>query len=237
MIKLTEKFRIVTIMAGTLCLAASLLAVPGKQKATTWNFDRLDRIGGFRTTVLGHPRLIDAVGGPAIEFNGIDDALFVENHPLAGMEKFTFEAWFRPDSGGAPEQRWFHLSERDPATGQDTDTRVLFEIRVIDNQWALDAFVNTPRGSLTLLDRNRLHPLDVWYHVAMVYDGIELKSYVNGSLEGKGPLQFSPQGAGHSSVGVRINRMYFFKGAVRQARFTPRALSPQDFLKVKVTLD
>jgi hypothetical protein len=66
----------------------------------------------------------------------------------------------------------------------------------------------------------------------MVYDGKELRSYVNGTLEGKAPLQFSPQGPGHSSVGVRINRMYYFKGAVRQARFTPRALEPAGFLKM-----
>jgi hypothetical protein len=230
MSKVVRRLWIVAGLTCTLCLAASFSAMPGKQRATTWTFDRLDRIGGFRTTVLGHPRLISTPMGRAIAFNGVDDALFVENHPLAGMDKFTFEAWFRPDSGGAAEQRWFHLSERDPATGQDTDTRVLFEIRVIGNQWALDAFVNTPRGSLTLLDRNRLHPLDSWYRVAMVYDGSELKSYVDGALEGKGPLQFSPQGPGHSSVGVRINRMYFFKGAVRKARFTPRVLNPQEFL-------
>lgn len=197
-----------------------------------WTFDRLDKIGGFPATVLGHPRLINTPLGKAIEFNGVDDALFIENHPLAGMETFTFEAFFRPDRGGAAEQRWFHLSERDPKTGEDTNTRVLFETRVIGEQWCLDSFINTPLGSQTLLDRSLLHPLDAWHHVAMVYDGKEFRSYVNGVLEGKAPLQFSPQGPGRSSVGVRINRMYYFKGAVRQARFTPRALAPAEFLKL-----
>jgi len=200
-------------------------------RASVWIFDRLDKIGGFPTTVVGHPMVVKTPVGRAIEFNGIDDALFVENHPLAGMRTFTFEALFRPDRGGSAEQRWFHLNERDPQTGKDTDTRFLFEIRVIGDQWCLDAFVRTPRANQTLIDRSLLHPLGKWYRVAMVYDGTEFSSYVDGVLQGKATIPFEPQGPGHSSIGVRINKVDYFKGAVRQARFTPRALTPREFLK------
>jgi len=111
-----------------------------------WIFDRIQNIGGLPTTVLGHPHVIDTPLGKAVEFNGVDDALVIGEHPLAGAETFTFEAIFRPDPGGAPEQRWFHLSEQDPATGKDTETRLLFETRLIVDSWCLDAFVNTPAG-------------------------------------------------------------------------------------------
>jgi hypothetical protein len=40
-----------------------------------------------------------------------------------------------------------------------------------------------------------------------------------------------PQKAGGTSVGVRYNKVNYFKGAVLTARMTPRALSPQEFLK------
>jgi hypothetical protein len=43
-----------------------------------------------------------------------------------------------------------------------------------------------------------------------------------------------PEGKGRASVGVRINRVNYFKGAVREARFTRRALQPEEFLKVPV---
>src|SRR4026209_166430 len=99
----------------------------------TWTFDRLENIGGHRTTVLGQPKVIDSPVGKAVEFDGIDDALFIDNHPLAGAATFTWEAIFRPD-GGQTEQRWFHLSEK------DTDNRMLFEIRVVGEQWYLDSF-------------------------------------------------------------------------------------------------
>ena len=170
--------------------------------------------------------------GKAIQFNGVDDGIFIPEQPLAGAEAFTYEVIFRPERGGAPEQRWFHLAEQDPKTGADTDSRYLFEIRVIGDQWCLEAFVNTPAGSKGLIDRQLLHPLDVWHQVAMVYDGRELRSYVNGVLELKGPIHFEPIGQGHSSVGVRINKVYYFKGSVRQARFTRRVLAPGEFLKL-----
>jgi hypothetical protein len=124
-----------------------LLAGPivwGAPRTEVWTFDRLDKIGGLRTTVVGHPHVIKTPLGKAVQFNGVDDALFIPEQPLAGAETFTFEAIFRPESGGAPEQRWFHLAEQDPKTGQDTDSRFLFEIRVIGGQWCLDAFVHTP---------------------------------------------------------------------------------------------
>ena len=214
-----------------------LLAGPivwGAPRTEVWTFDRLDKIGGLRTTVVGHPHVIKTPLGKAVQFNGVNDALFIPEQPLAGAETFTFEAIFRPESGGAPEQRWFHLAEQDPKTGQDTDSRFLFEIRVIGGQWCLDAFVHTPTVDKALLYRNLLHPLDVWHHVAMVYDGKEFSSYVNGVLQGKAAIQFTPEGPGHSSVGVRINKMYYFKGSVRQARFSRRALTPAEFLKVPV---
>jgi hypothetical protein len=201
--------------------------------AETWEFNRTDRIGGHPTTVLGHPRVIETAEGKAVEFNGVDDALFVDVHPLAGAETFTWEVIFRPDVGGNPEQRFFHLQERDPKTGADTNTRMLFEIRIVNGQWCLDSFATAGGSSLALLNREKLHPLGKWYHVAMTYDGHEFKNYVNGVVEGAGPLKLTPQGPGHASVGVRINRRDYFKGAVRLARMTPRALPSSEFLMAK----
>ena len=216
-------------------LAAALAAVTALAAADTaevWTFDRTDRIGGHATTVLGHPRVIDTPLGQAVEFNGVDDALFVDVHPLAGAETFTLEILFRPDRGGRPEQRFFHLQERDPKTGADTQTRMLMEIRVIGDQWALDSFALSGSTGKALLDRSKLHPLGEWHHAAMVYDGRLLRNYVDGVLEGEGEVRLTPQGDGHSSAGVRINRVDYFKGAIRQARMTRKALAPAEFLKV-----
>jgi len=200
-----------------------------------WRFDNLERIGGYAVTVLGHPRLIDTPAGRAVEFNGVDDGLFIEAHPLAGAQAFTWEAIFRPEAGGQPEQRFFHLQERDGATGLDTTARMLFEIRVIGDRWCLDSFVGSADAahSRALIDRAKLHSLGAWHHAAEVYDGHEFRNYVDGVEQETGAVQFAPQGAGHSSIGVRINKVYYFKGAVFLGRMTRKALAPAEFVKVE----
>jgi len=190
-----------------------------------WTFDRLDRIGGQTTTVLGSPRVVDTPIGKAIEFDGVDDALLVDVHPLAGAKTFTWEAIFRPD-GGRREQRWFHLQE----TG--SENRMLFEIRVAGDQWFLDAFNFSATGNKALMNRNSLHPVGAWYHVAAVYDGKVFSNYVNGVQDGAAEIELAPQGAGRTSIGVRITMVDYFKGAIHSSRFTRRALSPAEFVKV-----
>ena len=240
-------------LASTLAIGVSLslVLVSAQSKRTngpaqtTWNFDRLDNIGGNPTRVEGNPKLIDTPVGRAVEFDGIDDIIFVDNHPLAGAEQWTFEAIFRPD-GGEFAQRWFHLAERDSKTGllapigypknRDMNQRFLFELRTRGGQWWLDAFVtgggvNDYRS--LLLQENLKHPVGRWYVVAQTYDGVTHRSYVNRTLQAELPLTaYKPMGPGGASIGARANRSDFFKGAVRQGRFTASALRPAQFLKV-----
>ncbi len=220
--------------AGLLLMLPSLIAQApnGDAGSTIWRFDNIDSIGGHATHVFGHPHLIDSPYGKAVEFNGVDDALFVDVHPLAGASAYTWEVIFRPDADGAEAQRFFHLSEIDPATGKDTENRMLFEIRIVKGEWCLDSFAESNGSRRTLLNCNGLHPLGQWYRVTAVYDGKTLRNYVGDEMQGEGELHLTPQGAGHSSIGTRINQRDYFKGAVFEARFTPRSLEPEEFLKM-----
>ena len=192
-----------------------------------WTFDRVDKLAGHPVKAEGNPRVIDTPMGKAVEFNGKNDALFLDVHPLAGAETFTWEVIFRPDADGAKEQRFFHLQE------QGTENRLLFETRVSDGSWYLDSFAKSGDANQALMNRQKLHPCGEWYHVAMVYDGREFRNYVNGMQEGAATIHLAPQGPGRTSVGVRINRVNYFKGAMRVSRMTRRALSPAEFLKLR----
>lgn len=111
--------------------------------------------------------------------------------------------------------------------------RFLFEIRVIDGKhWYLDAFVGGPGYIKPLIFKDKLHPVGQWYHVAQTYDGKTYRSYVNGVLQGEAEIAFQPQSEGAASVGARINRLNYFYGAVRLARFTASALTPDQFIKL-----
>ena len=215
-------------LALGICAAALLWCA--ERRSDVWKFDSLTEIGGHAVKAEGHPRVISTPAGKAVEFGGLEDALFLNVHPLAGAETFTWEVIFRPDVGGAAEQRFFHFQEN------GTETRMLFEIRVIDGKWCLDSFALSGKESKALLDREKLHTLGAWHHAAAVYDGKEYRNYVDGVLEGSAELHLAPQGAGQTSVGTRINRRDYFKGAVLEARMTNRALSPAEFLKVPAEL-
>jgi hypothetical protein len=212
-------------VAAIVITAAALLWCADR-RSDVWKFDSITQIGGHAVTAEGHPHVISTPAGKAVEFGGIEDALFLNIHPLAGAETFTWEVIFRPDAGGAAEQRFFHFQEN------GTETRMLFEIRVIGGKWCLDSFAQSGTESKALLDREKLHTLGAWHHAAAVYDGREYRNYVDGVLEGSGELHLAPQGPGRTSVGTRINRRDYFKGAVLTARMTNRALAPAEFLKV-----
>jgi hypothetical protein len=197
-----------------------------RRKSVTWKINNLKKIGGHPVTVLGNPQIIETAGGKAILFDGIDDGILLDANPIAGARQFTIEAVFRPDAGGAREQRWFHIED-----GENAESRALLETRLVGNQWFVDTFIKSGENRLPLLAENFKHPLGQWYAVALVFDGKEMRHYVDGKLELTGKLTIQPFGRGRTSIGVRMNRVYWFKGAVRRARFTNRALSPNEFLK------
>lgn len=190
-----------------------------------WNMDSLTVIDGHNVTVEGDPKVIDTPFGGAIEFDGMDDGIFLDVHPLEGMTTFTVEVIFKPYADGASEQRFFHMQE------DRTDSRVMFETRLLRNEfWFLDTFIKSGEQKVTLYASGHEHPIGPWYHAAIVVDEASFSHFVNGNLELVQELEYAAQQSGKTSLGVRLNKVHWFKGAIRRVRFTPRALKPDEFL-------
>ena len=212
-----------------LCSCSSLNRWKGgnSMNGIVWDVDNLKSIGGHETTVLGSPKIIETETGKAAEFDGVKDGLVVEALPLAGAERFTLEIIFRPDAKGLKEQRFLHLQEN------NTEYRILIETRLTDdNQWYLDTYIKSAKGDQTLAKSANTHPVGQWYNATVVYDGQEMRHYINGVKEMSKKLAFSPLSEGKTSIGVRINQVYWFKGASRKVRFTRRVLAPEEFLQL-----
>lgn len=192
----------------------------------TWNLDNLDSIGGHKVTVVGKPRVIETERGKAIAFNGTGDAVFVPANPLAGLRAFTVEVVFQPVADGAKEQRFLHFQ---PDGNED---RLLFETRLTpEKKWFLDTYLQSGAEKKTLFADKFLHPLGEWHHAAIVVDGKTMRHFVNGKEELAADVQFTPLVAGQTSIGVRFNKVHWFRGAIRQIRVTPAVLKPEVFLK------
>ena len=104
-----------------LMIVGASLGTTSAQEQVVWHLDNLEKIGGHAVTVEGEPKVIDTPSGKAIEFDGVDDGIFLDVHPMAGWSTFTVEVIFRPYKDGQPEQRF--SKKRSPIQSMRTDFR------------------------------------------------------------------------------------------------------------------
>ena len=176
--------------------------------------------------VSGSPRLIPTPLGPALEFDGKGDGIWLDSVPVAGLEECTIEMIFKPYGGSEFEQRYFHI-------GESAGPRVMMELRMNpDDRWYLDSFFYLDdERKKTLLDTEKTHPADKWYNITYILGKDGTKSYVDGVLECSDSFPYEPGvNTGMTSLGVRLNKVCWFKGAILKIRFTPKQLRPKEFL-------
>jgi hypothetical protein len=203
-------------------------AVCAKAVETVWRVDNLKKIGDQPVTVLGEPGVTEVDGRKAVSFDGVKDGLFMPVIPFAGVRQFTMEILFYPARGGPAEQRFLHAQDGNEA-------RALFETR-LDGQgkWWLDTYIvtgATARG-VTLVNRDQRHPTDRWYWAALRYDGKIMAHFVNGEKELEAPGAFVAFGPGQVSLGVRQNKVFWFKGMIAEVRFHTEALPDEKLQRV-----
>jgi hypothetical protein len=173
----------------------------------------------------GNPEIIDSPYGDAVRFNGINDAIFLEQNPLKNLAFFTVEVLFRPDLDGPQEQRFLHI-------GEINGDRLLVETRLTsDGKWFLDTYIQSGESQKTLIDPKLVHQVGPWYHVALTLDkNGKMTNYVNGKKEIEGQVGFKPIEIGEMSIGVRRNKVSWYKGAIYKIKISPEVLGPEDFL-------
>jgi len=206
-----------------LCIFLSLngCSQQPKQEETWIITDLLKPKSGV--TILGEPEIIESPFGKAVLFDGVDDGILLDKMPLKGLMSYTLEMIIRFDSGGTKEQRVFH-------TGTMRKDRSLLEIRSNAETWFFDGMVETNNNWVVLMDSTLLHPLGEWYHVAFTVENGRQITYVNGVKELEGTVSFIPIMDGATSIGVRQNKISWFKGAIYSIRISEKVLSPRQFL-------
>ncbi|MCR4859402.1 MAG: LamG domain-containing protein [Bacteroidales bacterium] len=223
--------KILTLL--TVFVTLSCAAQGNLPRPTVWSADYFPAIIDW----FGQPQVYQTPLGPAVHFDGSGDGVFVDAVPVAGMKEFTLEVVFFQDGDAAFEQRFLHIGTM--------DRRILFETRVNpDRTWYFDAFVNlgtpeaTPenpnpvRKSAVLIDEALRHPADRWYTLTLTASPEGLVSYVNGVEQCRSDLPWEPLvNEGFTSVGVRQNKVCWFKGSIFKVRVSPRVLAPEEFLQ------
>ncbi len=204
-----------SLLISFVIISAWTLLDPGQ--TIYWKLQNPDLIGGFKPVVLGNPSIKTEGKNRSIYFNGIDDGLIIPAIPITGWTKFTIEVLFNPAGDGSLAPRFIHFE--DEALNRGT-----FELRLTnDGQWYLDVFLKNGKTNqgLTLIDSTKLHPVNKWYWAALVYDGKKMRSYINGQNELEGEIDFPAMTKGSIALGVRLNKINWFRGYIREIRFHP----------------
>lgn len=193
-----------------------------------------DLTHNFVAEIKGAPHLTNLGPALALEFDGIDDHLSVPITPDRMPEQeFTVTAWVllrdtQPNGGIVTYVQDDGPIERGFALGYD---RKSFTFSVS----SMGADQQT--GTLTRIRSTSPLAVDRWYHVAGMYDGANMRLYVNGSEEATSTRQsgkiFYPA-TGVLSVGAFLdaNEMIPMEGAIFEAKLYSRVLAPDELRAV-----
>lgn len=205
-------------------LCSLVISMSSAQPVVEWLFSDFLISLPEKAVIHGNPTVTSSPYGDALLFNGLDDGIFLDQTPLLNLPEFTIEVIMRPDKNGLAEQRFLHM-------GEMSGERVMLETRLTpDGYWYVDAFVQSGEVKLTMIDSTKLHSLGEWYNVALVNKKGKLEVFINGKTEFKEKIPFTPFTGGKTSLGVRQNKVYWYKGAFYKIRITPKAISPDEFL-------
>ncbi len=207
------------VLFSSMAFKAALPA-PQQSKSLIWKLENPAQAGSYQTEVLGSPAAQNTMP-KSVFFDGVDDGMIVPVNPVQNWKSFTVEVLFNPAADGPAAPRFMHFED-------SAGRRGTLELRVTrDGRWYADTFLKNGRTDkgLTLIDSTRLHPCGQWYWLALVYDGHQMRDFVNGAPELAGEVRIDPMSDGQISLGVRLNHVSWFKGNISEVRFHPAALS------------
>ena len=189
----------------------------------TWKLNDTIDVGGRKPVVLGAPQIVKADSINGLLFDGTKDGLIIAANPLQELKNFTIEFLFKPMESTSIEPRMMHIQD-------EKGNRCTIELRLTSNgNWYLDTFLkngNTNKG-LSLIDSTKEHRCNKWYWVALEFNGTKMISYVNSQKEGEGLVSLDAMTSGQTSIGVRLNKINWFRGQISEIRFHSVALKDQ----------
>jgi hypothetical protein len=189
-----------------------------QKKSEVWQLKSLKSIAGYKTTVIGFPKVVKEGKEKSVAFDGEDDGLLVDFNPIAGKDEFTIEVTFKPYAAFPKnvEQRFLHI--QDP---ENPNRRILIELRLNDKQqWYADFFMRTDSASLTLIDATKTHPVNEWATITLTYKNKQMTGFVNGVEEISGTIEYMPiSSSAKTSIGTRMDRRSWFKGEIKTIVF------------------
>jgi len=181
-----------------------------------------DNVGTNNGALNGGVTYASGEVGQAFKFSGTNSYVAVPSSPnLKFSNTFTVEAWINYNSTGG--------NETIVTKGQDANTAMDWQVAIHGGHLYSDIFVSGVQSPGTF--NTALVP-GTWYHVAVTYDGSNLRGYVNGALDGTvgytGTLRTTDYALRIGAYAPVSGDTEFFSGKVDELSLYNRALSSNE---------
>ncbi len=238
------------VMGPAVCAAALLMAVLYLGRSTEagpkvdlkptahWVFDGegvagnkvVDRVGKLGGTLLGSPKVVTTAPTPRLELTDPADGVLIKDRvgpdaDFLPQEALTLAAWVRVDE----PTEWGGIVGCMQDNGPDE-----FGFILGYNKTEFYFGVATQKAKkLTYLTGKTKYERGRWYHVAGVYNGREMRLYVNGQTDATGTEQTGPVLYAKSAPFV-IGRYrdddedYPMQGAIKEVLLCSHAVSAEE---------
>jgi len=206
--------------------------------AAGWSFNEAsgpsatDSSGNNNTATLvnGVARTVGHSGG-GLTFNGVNDYLTIPNSPSLNISGtgLTLSLWINPALSGGDSvvlgKFW-----------NATMTSPYYQYGLELAGGTVPVFyVGTAGGPLSASMGSAL-ALNQWSYLAVVFDGSQVKFYLNGALVSTVPLQATITARSNPfRLGADNNTQQFFKGSLDEVRIYNHALTTQEILTIMST--
>ena len=185
------------------------------------------------TNDLANKSVRGIVGSFAMQFDGVNDVVFIDHEPALNFENVTVAGWVNP---------YGTILDGAPLAAKSDDRGGYV--------WSLDFAGSRPEFVFDLNGRrntcrsaNMVNPY-AWTHVVGTYDGTNIKLYINGKLDRTcgspaGALAWPVYPVFPVTIGARQD-MYgsysmFFRGAIDDVRLYRRAISASEISELFYT--
>ena len=224
-IMLSVAFLFMTVPANSAIDESSIVAV--------WLFNEGDgqvahdsSENGNDAEFQGAPKWVDGVFGKALWFNGSTDYVAAPDSESLDIngDELSIVAWINGEGWPAAN----HVVRK----VADGDTSAIYILRVQPE--TVRIYLNTG-GADEITDGATVLPLNEWTHVAMVYDGAEVRVYVDGELDGSKPQAGEVR---QSDNELRIGRgepAGYFLGSIDEVAIFGSALTEEDIREIMDT--
>jgi hypothetical protein len=163
--------------------------------------------------------------GDSLKFAGADDVVKVPNSPeFALTEGFSLEAWVRPESASS---EWAPILAKEMGGGKAAEELAWWLYEGGEESNVPFGGNGPTAGKEEEAIAEDPLPVDVWSHLALTYDGFQLRLYVDGKLVdcSSVPAGAPPATEGEVQIGAVTENGDYFKGRIDEVRIYNRALT------------